>query len=292
MNKKTRLSILMIFAFAFSLFYLWQASAEAARLGRSRSFGSKPTYQRSAPPPAQSPAASPTKNGQTAQAQPNSGAPLGRGGGMLGGLLMGSLIGSLLFGGGLGASGIGFLDILLIGGGFFLLFRFLQARRMAAATAAASGGMAFERGADQAWGSASRARDEQAEAAPDLPPGFDADEFLKGANALYVRLQGAWDKRDLEDIRQFTSPEVFAEIQSQAQEDPTSGRTELLLITPRLLEVRESDDQIIASVLFDVMLRENEDALSKQVRELWHFSRERNNPQSFWLLEGIQQVEQ
>jgi len=211
---------------------------------------------------------------------------------MLGGLLMGSLIGSLLFGGGLGAGGIGFLDILLIGGGLFLLFRFLQARRMAAATAAASDGMAFERGADQAWGSASRALDEQAEAAPDLPPGFDADEFLKGANALYVRLQGAWDKRDLEDIRQFTSPEVFAEIQSQAQEDPTPGRTELLLITPRLLEVRESDDQTIASVLFDVMLRENEDALSKQVRELWHFSRERNNPQSFWLLEGIQQVEQ
>ncbi|WP_076750778.1 Tim44 domain-containing protein [Desulfatitalea tepidiphila] len=299
MNRMHRLSICMIFAFAFSLFYLWQTSAEAARFGRSRSFGSKPTYQRSAQPPAQSPAGSPTKNGQTAQAQPNTGptaSPMGRTGGMLGGLLMGGLIGSLLFGGGLGAGGIGLLDILLIGGGLFLLFRFLQARRMAAASAAGSGGMAFARDTDPAWGWAGGALDDETESASPqqagLPPGFDADEFLKGAQALYVRLQNAWDKRDLEDIRQFTSPEVFSEIQRQAEEDPSPGKTELLLITPRLLEVRDTQDQTIASVLFDVMLREDEDDLSKQVREVWHFSRELGNPDSFWQLEGIQQVAQ
>jgi hypothetical protein len=56
---------------------------------------------------------------------------------------------------------------------------------------------------------------------------------------MYVRLQTAWDKRDLDDIRQFTSAEVFTEIQQQVQEDPTPGKTELLLITPRIIEVRD-----------------------------------------------------
>jgi predicted lipid-binding transport protein (Tim44 family) len=104
-------------------------------------------------------------------------------------------------------------------------------------------------------------------------------------------MQASWDKRDLDDIRQFTSPEVFEEIRRQAQADPTPGKTELLLVNPRILEVRETDGQTIASVLYDVMMRENRDEMSKQVRELWHFSRPTNTPEAFWTLEGIQQVE-
>lgn len=91
-------------------------------------------------------------------------------------------------------------------------------------------------------------------------------------------------------IRQFASSEVFSEIQQQAQEDPNPGKTELLSITPRIIEVRDTANQTIVSVLFDVMLRENEDEDSKQVRELWHFSRERDKPEDLWVLEGIQQV--
>jgi hypothetical protein len=52
---------------------------------------------------------------------------------------------------------------------------------------------------------------------------------------IYARLQASWDKRDLDDIRQFTSPEVCTEIEHQAQKDPTPGQTDLLLINPRIL---------------------------------------------------------
>ncbi len=298
MNKKTGFSILMMLSFTLGLLSLWHDTAEAARrMGGGKSFGSKPGYQRSAPPPSQGPTSSPTKPGQTVQPQPANTtppAPMGRWGGMLGGLLMGGLIGSLLFGGGF--SGPGLLDLLLLGGGLFLLFRFLRARRMAAASPSAGGTMSFEDDPAQAGGDTSYTPSEETAAAtvrlPDLPPGFAADEFLKGANAIYVRLQAAWDKRDLEDIRAFTSAEVFTEIQQQADDDPAPGKTELLLITPHIIEVRDTDNQIIVSVLYDVTLRENEDEPSKQVRELWHFSRNRDNPESFWILEGIQQVEQ
>jgi predicted lipid-binding transport protein (Tim44 family) len=215
---------------------------------------------------------------------------------MLGGLLMGGLIGSMLFGGE-GMGGPGLLDILIIGGGLFLLMRFLRARRMAAQTASASG-MAepfHARSAPQSWGASGQVAGHEPAAAepqaPLLPPGFDADEFLQGAKAIYTRLQASWDKRNLEDIRSFTSPEVYAEIRQQAEEDPEPGKTEILLVDARLLEVKPAEGREIASVLYEVMMREESRELqAKQVREIWHFSRAAAAG-SHWLLEGIQQVE-
>lgn len=278
------------------LVYFFQEVAEAARLGGGRSFGSRPSYQRSAPAPSPTPA-------QPGVAQPPRSNPAaapgvmgGRWGGMLGGLFMGGLIGSLFFGGE-GMGGPGLLDILVIGGGLFLLMRFLRARRMATQSASASGlaDPFHARSIQQSRGASGQlAVDEAAAAellAPVLPPGFDADEFLKGAKAMYARLQASWDKRDLEDIRAFTSPEVFAEIRQQAEEDPQPGKTELLLVNARLLEVTPAEGRETASVLYDVMMREeSQERQAKQVREIWHFSRDAAVG-SHWLLEGIQQVE-
>ena len=134
--------------------------------------------------------------------------PMGRWGGMLGGLLMGGLIGSLLFGGGHAYGGPGLFDMLLIGGGLFLLYRFIRARRMATASAAPASSMSFDRSPAPGWGQSGFSPSVESEppaAAPaTLPPSFNADEFLKGAKAIYTRLQASWEKRDLEDIRQFS----------------------------------------------------------------------------------------
>lgn len=219
---------------------------------------------------------------------------MGRWGGMLGGMLMGGLIGSMLFGGGHAYGGPGLLDLLLIGGGLFLLYRFIRSRRMATASPTATGAMSFDQSPSHGWGQPgydpSSVAATPVEEQPALPPGFDAQEFLKGAKAIYIRMQSSWDKRDLEDIRQFVSPEVWAEIEHQAQEDPQPGKTELLLINPRILEARETDSQTVVSVFYDVMMRENQAETAKQVREVWHFSRDKS-PEAFWVLEGIQQVE-
>jgi predicted lipid-binding transport protein (Tim44 family) len=277
--------------------FLFVQIAEARRMGGGGSFGSRPSYQRSAPAPSPAPAQpgvaqQPRQNPATAP-----GVMGGRWGGMLGGLLMGGLIGSLLFGGG-GFGGPGLLDILIIGGGLFLLMRFLRARRMAAQSASAAGGAEpfHARSPLQTWGESGEVAGDShtaaGPAAPALPPGFDAEEFLKGAKLIYARLQASWDRRDLEDIRTFTSPEVLAEIRRQAEEDPQPGRTEILLVNARLLEVRQIDDRQVASVHYEVMMREGpEDRLAKQVREIWHFSRDAAAADSHWVLEGLQQVE-
>lgn len=293
MDKKTEKSIIMILCMAVGMVFLVDDIAEARRMGGGRSFGSKPSYNRSTPNKA--PASSPTKSNPAAPAT----APRSGLGGMMGGFLMGGLIGSMLFGGGHGFGGPGLFDLLLIGGGLFLLFRYLKSKKMA--TASPGGGAAmFDRespgpmgGGGGGWGSGNFIPSGASSASPAVsyPPGFDPEEFLKGATAIYTRLQNAWDKRDLQDIRVFTSPEVFSEIQDQARQDPTPGKTELLLINPGILEVRDVDNQTIVSVRYDVTLREDTDAVAKQVLELWHFSRNRNNPDDFWILEGIQQME-
>ena len=117
----------MLLALSLSLIALTLPDlAEAKRLGGGRSFGSKPAYsqkyQKSSPQQPNQPGAP--------QAAPTGGR--GAFGGLLGGLLAGGLLGSLLFGGAF--SGIGLLDILLIGGGLFLLFRFLHSHQTALET--------------------------------------------------------------------------------------------------------------------------------------------------------------
>ena len=278
-------------AVLFTLFLIWGATADAARLGGGKSFGSSPSYSRSAPAPS-APSTSSPQYGSGTTARPTPGmspSPLGGWGGMLGGMLMGGLIGSLLFGGGgSGWGGPSLIDLVVIGGGLLLLFRFLRSRREAA-----QGAYPFDGGAAQPWGTSGvdPAAAPAAEGPPPIPADFDQAEFMKGAKVMYNRLQASWDRRDLDDIRQFTSNEVYDEIRRQAQESPAPSKTELLLVTPRLLEVRNVDGRSVASVLYDVMMRETEHENAHQVREIWHFSRQANDAKAFWVLEGIQQVE-
>jgi predicted lipid-binding transport protein (Tim44 family) len=260
--------------------------ADAKRLGGGGSFGSRPSYSQNFSKPAPAPS-SPTQ-----QVAPGASPMGGRGmfGGMLGGMLMGGLVGSMLFGGAF--SGISFIDILLIGGGLFLLFRFLRSRQPAMQP---SGGPVGAQPGGQpgaAWDNLRSARQQAQAATASVPPGFDANEFLEGAKAAYVRLQGAWDARDLDDLKQFTSDEVFAVIKGQAADDPAPGRTEILLLEARLLEVKALGNQTVATVLFDAMLREGAPSSpAEQVREAWRFSRYETGGSSHWVVEGIQQLE-
>ena len=109
---------------------------------------------------------------------------------------------------------------------------------------------------------------------------------------MYARLQHSWDRRDLNDIALFTTPEVLAEIRRQALADPTPSKTELLLVNAKLVEFREESADTVATVLFDVLMREDaSEERPKQIREVWHFSRPTADQQANWRLEGIQQLE-
>lgn len=303
--------------------------AFAKRMGGGGSFGGKAGYSRSytprqapsSPTTQPAPAARPLNQQQSMapgsmpqQQRPSMFSRLGWG---LGGFMAGGLLGSMLFGhGGMGwgaGGGIGMLDILLIGLVIFLGYKLLR-RRAAAPGAAPTGPVshdAYDR-AEQSWGHL-RSREEAASgsnatfsstggfgvapsadavAGPAVPEGFNVHDFLEGAKTVYARLQHSWDRRDLDDIALFTTAEVLSEIRRQASVDPQPSKTELLLVNAQLVEFREDNQDTVATVLFDVLMREDAtEERPKQVREVWHFSRPTADLSANWRLEGIQQLE-
>lgn len=305
MQIKAFLSILVLLCCSFML--TLSDDALAARLGGGSSFGSKPFMSTPAPRP-QQPAFQSKPNPSQPQAQPapaasRPGGLFGGMGGLMGGLLAGTLIGSLL--GGHGFAGGGFMDILLFGLVIFiglkLFAAFRGSQRPAQAAAGAEGaqtaqpqaGMMREDSAATGWDALRGQGAAQAETpGPQIPmpPGFDADEFLRGAKMAYTRLQTAWDKRDMNDITQFTTEAVQQSVREQMAADPKPSTTEILLVNAQLLGVTNEGDEQYAQVFFDVLLRETPaQETPSSAREVWHFMRPITGGN--WKLDGIQQVD-
>lgn len=309
--KMIRPIALLLVPVLAAVFILGMADfADAKRFGGGRSFGSKPMFSKSYSKPVPKAPLTQNKAVTNNTQQPRKGL-FGGMGGMFGGLLAGTLLGSLLFGGGFG--GIGFLDIILLVLAFFFLRKMFRSRRMESQQTAYQGGghanynqqqytppddnySTMQRESHDAWSNlrstpagGGHAQNVQPEVT--TPAGFDSDEFLEGAKIVFNRLQESWDKRDLDDIKQFTTPEVFESIKQQAKDDPVPSRTEILMSNARLLEVKEEADGILATVYFDVLMREDQSAQHpEQVREVWHFLKNQKDD-SMWMLDGIQQLE-
>lgn len=303
---KIKAILTMLIMLGGACMYALPDTADAARLGGGRSFGSRPSMSQPAQAPSAMQRQSTQQRQQAAQAQqPQRKGFLGGMGGLLGGLLAGSLIGSLLFGGGFsggGFSGGGIMDILLLGILLFVGLKLFARARSKAQPAPAGAGNAPMGGmepplqrndtAASGWDTLSgqnNAYNSQPEVVIPMPADFDAEEFLRGAKMAYNRLQAAWDSRDLNDIAQFASPAVMDAVRQQLAEETEPSKTEILLVNAQLLSVVNEDKEQRAQVYFDVLMRERPDQPTpSNVREIWHFVRGLDG--GTWKLDGIQQV--
>lgn len=126
--------------------------------------------------------------------------------------------------------------------------------------------------------------------AADTPEGFDVAKFLRSANTYFLRLQVAWDRGDLDDIREFADPEIAEELKSQLKhrgEKP--NRTGVDALDAELLKLESSDAIYVASVKFSGLIREENDA-AKRFVEVWSLSKPVSSSGG-WTLAGIQQFE-
>ncbi|MCC6879311.1 MAG: 39S ribosomal protein L45 [Rhodocyclaceae bacterium] len=254
--------------------------AEAKRLGGSKSFG----MQRSAP------AQAPAKQSAPPAAAPAQPAAAGnRWLGPVAGLAAGLGLAALFSHLGLGEELASFVMILLLVAAAVFLFRLLTRKRLPqsqplqyAGAGNAPAPMKFE--APAAGGSAASA------ATAGIPAGFDVDGFLRQAKLNFVRLQAAHDAGNVEDIRNFTTPEVFAEIRLQMNErGGAAQKTDVVTLNADLLEIAEEGGQHIASVRFHGAIRETGDAAPEAFDELWHLSKPIAGNRG-WVIAGIQQV--
>ena len=123
-----------------------------------------------------------------------------------------------------------------------------------------------------------------------VPAGFDIEAFLRHAKASFIRMQAAWDRGDVADLREFTSPEVFAELQLQIQE--RGGKqdfTEVVSIDAQLLGIETTERDYLASVQFDGMIRNAPGAQAEPYVEVWNLAKPLSG-NGGWVLAGIQQI--
>jgi len=123
-----------------------------------------------------------------------------------------------------------------------------------------------------------------------IPADFDTAGFLRHAKTYFIRLQAAWDKADIDDLREFTSPEMFAELKLQIQERGASANhTDVLSLEATLLGMEMTDRDTLASVKFSGMIKEAANAPTEPFAEVWNLSKPTNG-QGGWILAGIQQL--
>lgn len=296
--------------------------AEAKRMGGSRSIGkqSESVTQRQQTQPT-----SPTQQAQPAQqATPATAgaagaaaaaAPKRNWGGILGGIAAGLGIGWLLSHFGLGGAALTFLsNLILIAlvafAAIWLIRKFRGSKRTAQPAYAGAGGAPnLGRNAEPMFrgeptpvssGSQSASPVLPATAAPlaagavaqqpwGVPADFDTEAFLRNAKVHFVRLQAAWDAGNLDDIREFTTPEMFAEIKMDLSERGAEvNKTDVVTLEAQLLGIESAAAQHIASVRFSGMIREKAGEAAQPFGEVWNLAKPASG-NGGWLLAGIQQ---
>lgn len=123
-----------------------------------------------------------------------------------------------------------------------------------------------------------------------IPADFDTVGFVRNAKTYFIRLQAAWDKADVNDIREFTTPEMFGELRLQLQERGTSANhTDVVSLDADMLGVETVGSDYLASVKFFGFIREDQNAAPTQFSEIWNLSKPVDG-NGGWVLAGIQQL--
>jgi predicted lipid-binding transport protein (Tim44 family) len=264
--------------------------ADARRLGGGGAVGMQRTLPPRAPsatPPAQpaAPAATPqvpATAGAAAAAAPRR-SWLGPIAGIAAGLGIAALMSHL----GLGAAFGEFLTLLLLGLVAIVAIRFVMRRFAAQPAGAQLAGAGAPLPTSPAFAPAASTSAGAAAFAARLPADFDAAGFERIAKMIFIRLQAANDAGDLNDLRAFTTPEMFAAIRLELQERRVGQRTDVVRVDAEVLEVASETDRQVVSVRFHGLIREEEQTGAAPFDEVWHLLRPADGSRE-WAIAGIQ----
>lgn len=143
----------------------------------------------------------------------------------------------------------------------------------------------FDQSLSGAGGSADAA------ASANIPADFDVEGFVRNAKVHFIRLQAANDAGNIDDIREFTTPEMFAEVKmGLAERGGAAQETDVVSINAEVIEVVEEPVNYVVSVRFSGLLREDKEGPVESIDEVWHLVKPRQG-KGGWLLAGIQQMQ-
>jgi len=266
--------------------------AEAGRLGGARSMGAQRSLART--PPAAVPAkpaqqAAPAASPAGAQAQPAGG--LAKWAPLLGGLALGGALGWLMGANGMGGLMVGMMLVALLVFAAITIARMLAQKRGDAPQRMQYAGLGNETVAapppSQAAGFDARPVQP---AATNAPAGFDIAGFLRGAKLNFMKLQIANDRGDIDELREFTTDELFEELKKDvAARGDAKQHTDVTALNADLLEVVTEGDRHWASVRFSGAMRETPGDAPQGFEEVWNLAKPVSGAGG-WQLAGIQQM--
>ena len=120
-----------------------------------------------------------------------------------------------------------------------------------------------------------------------VPAGFDAEGFERIAKMIFIRLQAANDAGNVDDLRKFTTPELFASLRLDLQErGDAANQTDVMQLDAELVDTAQENGQWVASVRFHGLIREDINAGANPFEELWHLVKPLDNSGE-WAIAGI-----
>jgi predicted lipid-binding transport protein (Tim44 family) len=313
------LAVVVGVSFSFAPF-----DADAKRLGGGKSQGmqrtvpDKPVQNTATPPTPAAPAATPNAAGAAPAAAGTAAAAAASKRSWLGpiaGLAAGLGLVALFSAMGLGAELANFVMIALLLLVAFIAIRFVMRRfagNAASPRLAPAGGPALrqppptfvderpgmQRSAQPQASSAapsivigSALQPAQQQHAPSLPADFDAEGFERLAKMLFIRMQAANDTADLNDLRQFTTPELFAALRLDLQDrGDAKQHTDVVKVDAQLIDFEQEAQRQVVSVRYTGLVREEDGADATPFDEVWHLVKPQDDSRP-WSIAGIQQAQ-
>ena len=124
-----------------------------------------------------------------------------------------------------------------------------------------------------------------------LPPGFDREAFERLAKMIFIRMQAANDSGDLNDLRSFTTPELFASLRLDLQDRADAKQhTDVQKVDAQVLDFAEEAERQIVSVRFTGLVQEEVGAQATPFNEIWHLVKPKDDSRN-WAIAGIQQAQ-
>jgi hypothetical protein len=118
-----------------------------------------------------------------------------------------------------------------------------------------------------------------------LPDGTETPYFLRQVKATFLHLQSLNSPDTLDEVRRYMTPQLFEEIRGEiASNGMTADFSDL---DCQLVEAAEENGRFVASVRFFGQVSEEVNTPSVPFSETWHFVKEPGSTK--WMVAGIQQ---
>jgi predicted lipid-binding transport protein (Tim44 family) len=328
MKVKRIIFLLVIFAF-FAVHLEESAFARAGRsggFGGGSSMGSRGSRTYSAPSrPAPSQNTYQRQQTQQQRTMPPASMPTRQSGGFfrsLAGGLAGGFLGAMLFrslgfgggggggmSGGFGGGGFGILEILLLAGIGFVIYKMVKSKKQEAPSHSGYQDRQPDYSNDYQQTPVVTEQDDAATGLMNIrqyDPSFDEGRFRDQATDIFFKVQAAWMNRDLESSRQLFAQEIYDVMRSDLSKMKAEGRINRLEnIAMRGVEITEAwqeqgRDFITVSITANVLdyvtdeagrVLEGSKTEPVKFMEYWTFVKPSGSGTGTWQLSAIQQSE-